>query len=92
MLFFTLTVVFVIISQIFWIFRLKMICILPFHQYIKMTYQNEMVLMFVQIYLNEQDKSIFNFRFVRLYDVDVPKEKWLNYLQTVETLIRCHVL
>ena len=23
----------------------------------------------------------------RLYDSDIPREKWLNYLQTVETLI-----
>ena len=33
------------------------------------------------------EESIFDFRYVRLYDVDIPKEKWLNYLQTVETLI-----
>ena len=26
--------------------------------------------------------SIFDVRNVRLYDVDIPKEKWLNYLQT----------
>ena len=38
----------------------------------------------------------FNFNFrqvrapVRLYDLDILREKWLNYLQTVETLIRCH--
>ena len=30
--------------------------------------------------------------YVRLYDVDIPKEKWLNYLQTVDTLIRCCIL
>ena len=27
-----------------------------------------------------------------LYDVDIPKEKWLNYLQTVETLNRNRIL
>ena len=27
----------------------------------------------------------FQFRYVRLYDIDIPKEKWLNYLQAVET-------
>ena len=37
-------------------------------------------------------ESIFDFRYVRLYDVDILKEKWLNYLQTVETLIRRRVL
>ena len=37
------------------------------------------------------EEYICNFRYVRLYDVDIPKNKWLNYLQTVETLIRCHV-
>ena len=35
------------------------------------------------------EESIFDFRYVRLYDVD--KEKWLNFLQTVETLIRVNV-
>ena len=24
------------------------------------------------------EESIFNFRYVRLYDVDIRKEKWLN--------------
>ena len=40
------------------------------------------------------EESIFNFRYVMLYDTDIPKEKekWLNYLQTVKTLIRHHVL
>ena len=32
------------------------------------------------------------FRYVRLYDVDIPKEKWFNYLQTVETLIRWSIM
>ena len=27
-------------------------------------------------YTSEQ--SIFNFRYFRLYDTDIPKEKWLN--------------
>ena len=30
-----------------------------------------------------------NFRYIRLYDLGIPREKWLNYLQAVETLIRC---
>ena len=30
--------------------------------------------------------SIFEFRYVGQYDADIPKEKWLNYLQTVENL------
>ena len=38
------------------------------------------------------EESIFHFRYFRLFDVDNPKEKWLNYLQTVETLIRHHIL
>ena len=38
------------------------------------------------------EESIFDFKYVRLYDVDIPKEKWLNYLQIVETRIRCHIL
>ena len=38
------------------------------------------------------EESIFDFRYVKLYDVDIPEEKWLNYLQTVETKIRCHIL
>ena len=32
------------------------------------------------------------FRYVRLWDLYIPREKWLNYLQTVETLIRCRIL
>ena len=31
--------------------------------------------------------SNFDFRYVRLYDLDIPREKLLNDLQTVETLI-----
>ena len=38
------------------------------------------------------EESIFVFGYVRLYDVDILKEKLLNYLQTVETLIRRCVL
>ena len=34
----------------------------------------------------------FQIRYVRLWDLHNPREKWLNYLQTVETLIRCHIL
>ena len=28
------------------------------------------------------EESIFDFRYVRLYDVDIPTEKWLNYSGT----------
>ena len=28
----------------------------------------------------------------RLYDLDFPRDKWLNSLQTVGTLIKCHIL
>ena len=34
---------------------------------------------------------IFDFRYVRLYDLEIHREKWLNYLQTMETLIRRRV-
>ena len=34
----------------------------------------------------------FNFRYVQLCDVDIPREKWLNYLQAMETLIRHRIL
>ena len=27
----------------------------------------------------------FSFRYIRLFDSNIPREKWLNYLQTVET-------
>ena len=39
------------------------------------------------------EESNFNFRYARLWDLDldVPKEKWQNYSQTVETLIRCRI-
>ena len=36
--------------------------------------------------------SNFNFSYDRLCGLDIPKEKWLNYLQAVETLIRRRVL
>ena len=36
--------------------------------------------------------SFFYFRYVRLCDSDILREKWLYCLQTVETLIRCHIL
>ena len=29
--------------------------------------------------------SNFDFRYVRLCGLDIPREKWLSYLQTVET-------
>ena len=32
------------------------------------------------------EESSFNFRYVGLCDLDTPREKWLNYLKTVETL------
>ena len=38
------------------------------------------------------EETIFDFRSVRLYDTDIPKEKCLNYLQTVVILIRRRVL
>ena len=38
------------------------------------------------------EDSNFDFRYVRLCDIDILREKWLNYLQTVETLIRRHIL
>ena len=34
------------------------------------------------------EESNFNFRYVWLCDQNIPREKWLNYLQTVKTLIR----
>ena len=35
----------------------------------------------------------FNFRYVGLYDLNIlGGKKWLNYLQTMETLIRSHIL
>ena len=30
--------------------------------------------------------SNFNFRYVTLCDLEIPRYKWLNYLQTVEIL------
>ena len=38
------------------------------------------------------EESIFSFRYVRLCDLDIPREKWFNFLQTVETLIRHRIL
>ena len=38
------------------------------------------------------EESNFNFRYVQLWDLHIPREKWLNYLQTAETLIRRRVL
>ena len=42
--------------------------------------------------LSKLEKSKFNFRYIGLCDLDSTSEKWLNYLQTVETLIRRRVL
>ena len=36
------------------------------------------------------EESIFDFKYVKLSYLDIPK--WLNYLLTVETLFRRHVL
>ena len=38
------------------------------------------------------EDSNFSFGYIKLCDLDITREKWLNYLQTVETLIRYHVL
>ena len=38
------------------------------------------------------EDSNLDFRYITLCDLDIPREKWLNYLQTVETLIRSHIL
>ena len=38
-----------------------------------------------ELYILED--SNFSFRYVRLCDLDIPREKWFNYLQTVETLM-----
>ena len=38
------------------------------------------------------EESNFNFRYVRLWGLHIPRDKWLNYFQIVETLIRCHIL
>ena len=37
-------------------------------------------------------ESNFNFRYARLCDLYIPRDKWLNYLQTLETLIRLGIL
>ena len=36
--------------------------------------------------------SYFDFRYVGLCDLEIPRENWLNYLKIVETLIRHRVL
>ena len=38
------------------------------------------------------EDSNFDFWYVRPHDLDIPREKMSNYLQTVETLIRCCIL
>ena len=37
-------------------------------------------------------KSLISILGMSGYEIDIPREKWLNYLQTVETHIRRHVL
>ena len=29
------------------------------------------------------EESSFRFKYAKLYGLDIPREKWLNYLQTV---------
>ena len=36
--------------------------------------------------------SNFDLRYVRLCNLDIPREVWVNYLQTVETRIRHRIL
>ena len=36
----------------------------------------------------QMEESNFNYRYVKLCDSNIPREKWQNYLQTVESLIR----
>ena len=38
------------------------------------------------------EDSNFDFRYVRLCDLVILREKWFNYLQTVNTPIRCRIL
>ena len=37
------------------------------------------------------EESNFDFKYFRLRNLDIPGEKWLKYLQTVETLIKRRV-
>ena len=39
--------------------------------------------------LDPLEESNFSLRYVRLCNLDIPREKWLNYFQTVVILIRC---
>ena len=42
-----------------------------------------------------QNKTNFitaDFRYVRIYDLDISREKWLNYLQTVASDLDLHCL
>ena len=41
---------------------------------------------------NILEDSNFDFRYVALCELDIPREKWLNYLQTMETQSRRRVL
>ena len=36
------------------------------------------------------EESNFHFKYVRLCDLDITREKWLNNWQTVETLMMLH--
>ena len=38
------------------------------------------------------EESIFDFGYVRQSHIDIPKENWLNYLQTVDILMKRRVL
>ena len=38
------------------------------------------------------EESNFDFRYIRLCDLHILREKWLNYLQTVETDLGLHCL
>ena len=38
------------------------------------------------------EESNFNFRYVRLLNLHIPREKWLHFLQTLVILIRLRVL
>ena len=45
-----------------------------------------------RIHTHILEDSNFEFRYVRLCCLDIPREKMVNYLQTVETLIRRRIL
>ena len=43
-------------------------------------------------YMYILEESNFNFRYIQLLDLHIPREKWLIYLRTLETLIRHCIL